>query len=148
MNRDFAEMLSGLSDSGVDFLVVGAHAMAAHGYPRATGDLDVWVRPTRENAARVWKALAAFGAPLVELTEQDLITPDVVFQIGVPPCRIDLVTAIDGVSFDEAWSGRIVVELGGVSVPVLGRAELLRNKRATGRPKDLADVAWLESDEP
>jgi hypothetical protein len=145
LNRDFVEMLSALCAEKAEFLVVGAHAMAVHGYPRATGDLDIWVRPTSENAKRVWHALAAFGAPLTGLSERDLATPDIVFQIGVVPCRIDVITAIDGVDFASAWERRTAVRIGETTVPVLGRTDLIANKRASGRPKDLADLAWLES---
>lgn len=147
MNKDFVDMLSGLSAEGVEFLVVGAHALAAHGRPRATGDLDIWVRPTEENAALVWKALAGFGAPMEQLEVADLATPEIVFQIGQPPFRIDLLTSIDGVTFEEAWPRRIRVEIAGVEVPVLGRGDLLTNKRAVGRPQDVVDVAWLESED-
>lgn len=145
MNRDFSDMLSALSAGGAEFLVVGAHALAAHGRPRATGDLDLWVRPTPENAERVWNALARFGAPLRSLSVEDLGRPDIVFQIGLPPCRIDILTAIDGVTFEEAWPRRIQVRIGPNEVPVLGRQDLVANKRAAGRPKDLADLSWLES---
>src|SRR4051812_14740925 len=107
MSRDFAEMLSALSAAGAEYLVVGAHALAAHGYPRATGDLDIWVNPTRENAERVWKALVSFGAPLADLTLDDLCQPRIVFQMGVPPSRIDLLTSIDGVEFIGAWPSRL-----------------------------------------
>lgn len=148
MNRDFAETWAALSDAGAEYLVVGAHAMAAHGRPRATGDLDVWVRPTPENARRTWRALLAFGAPVGDLTIEDLALPDLVFQMGVAPCRIDVLTAIDGVGFEEAWAGRFETRVGDLVVPVLGRRELLRNERAAGRPKDLADVAWLEEPDP
>ena len=144
MNRDFAEMLSALSEAGADFLVIGAHAVAVHARPRATGDLDIWVRATPENAERVWTALVAFGAPLHQLTRKDLASDDVVFQIGVAPNRIDLLTTIAGVSFDEAWPRRTTVELWGLSVPVIGREDLVRSKRAAGRPRDLADLAELE----
>jgi len=145
MNRDFVEMLSGLSAAGAEYLVVGAHALAAHGRPRATGDLDLWVRPTPANAAVVHQALARFGAPLGDLTVEDLATPGVVFQIGLPPCRIDVLTSIDAVEFGQAWPRRLMIEIEGLAVPVLGREDLLTNKRALGRPQDLADVAWLES---
>jgi hypothetical protein len=148
LNQDFVEMLSALSEAGADHLVVGAHALAAHGYPRATGDLDILVRPTPGNAERVWRALVSFGAPLSQLTMADLSAPDVVFQIGVVPCRVDILTSISGVDFDDAWSGRKIVRIAGIDVAVLGRDALLRNKRASGRPKDLADVAWLEAEEP
>jgi len=144
VNRDFAEMLAALSAAGAEYLLVGAHALAAHGVVRATGDLGLWIRPTRENAAKVWKALVAFGAPLQELTERDLATPDLVFQIGVAPYRIDLLTSIDGVSFDEAWRDRASVRVEGQEIPLIGREDLLRNKRATGRLRDLADAEELE----
>ena len=147
MNPDFLDILSALSAEGADYLVVGAYAVAAHGAPRATGDLDVWVRPTPENAKRVMSALRRFGAPLHGLTEQDLSAPAVVFQMGVPPRRIDVLTAIDGVAFDEAWPHRTRVKEGALEVAVLGLGDLLRNKRAAGRPKDLADVERLENPE-
>jgi len=107
--------------------------------------MDLWVRPTADNAARVWQALVAFGAPLTQLTPADLARPDVVFQIGVPPSRIDVLTGISGVSFDEAWPRRVTVTVEGRTVPVLGREDLIRNKKASGRPRDLADVAELEA---
>ena len=146
MNRDFVEMLSALSDAGADYLIVGAHALAAHGHPRATGDLDIWVRSTPANAARVYAALAHFGAPLTDLSVTDLITPDLIFQIGVPPVRIDILTGISGVTFDEAWPSRLTVSLEGLQVPVMGKECLIRNKRAAGRPRDLVDAAELEAD--
>ncbi len=143
MNRDFVEMLSALSEAGAEFLVVGAHALAAYGVPRATGDIDIWVRPTPENAEKVRAALAVFGAPLFDLTLEDLSRPGTVFQIGVPPGRIDLLTSISGVRFEDAWPRRTAVRLPGVVAPVIGRADFVANKRATGRPKDLADLALL-----
>ncbi|MEX2282054.1 MAG: nucleotidyltransferase [Gemmatimonadota bacterium] len=143
MNRDFVEMLSALSDAGAEYLVVGAHALAAHGYVRATGDLDLWVRPKPTNAQRVWLALQTFGAPLHSLNESELSQPDLIFQIGVPPQRIDILTSITGVEFEEAWNSRIEVMIEGRSVPVIGRSDLIANKRASGRPRDLADVDEL-----
>ncbi len=145
MERDFVEMLSALNAAGADYLVVGAHALAAHGVPRATGDLDIWLRATPDNARRVLEALRFFGAPLFDLSIKDLTRPEVVFQIGVVPVRIDLLTSISGVAFEEAWEGRTQASVEGVSFGVLGRRELLRNKRATGRPKDLLDADTLES---
>jgi hypothetical protein len=144
MNRDFVEMLSALSAAGAEYLVVGAHAMAAHGVPRATGDLDIWVEASAANAARVRDALVRFGAPLHDLTLEDLATPDTVFQIGLPPARIDVLTSISGVSFEEAWPRRMTVPMEGLEIPVLGREDFLRNKRAVGRPKDMADIALME----
>jgi hypothetical protein len=145
MNRDFKELLAEFNAHGVDYLVVGAHALAAHGHVRATVDLDVWIRPSAENAAKVIAALRAFRAPLHDLTEEDLTRDDVVFQIGLPPLRIDILTAIDGVTFEQAWSTRLETTFGGLPTAVLSRADLLANKRAAGRPQDLADLAWLES---
>jgi len=136
-------MLSALREAGAEFLVVGAHALAIHGRPRATGDLDLWVRPTPENAARVWRALADFGAPLDSITVADLTRPDVVFQIGVAPRRIDILTSISGVEVSEAWGGRGTVPIGDLTVPGLGREALIANKRAVGRLQDLADLEAL-----
>jgi len=106
MNQDFRDLLAEFNARQVECLLVGAHALAAHGHVRATQDLDVWVRPSQENAKRVIEALRAFGAPLHDLTEKDLSTPGLIFQIGVEPIRIDVLTAIDGVQFDEAWAER------------------------------------------
>jgi hypothetical protein len=144
MNRDFSEMLSALSDAGAEYILVGAHAMAAHGLPRATGDMDLWVRPSAENAERVWRALAEFGAPLDQLSQEELTEPEVVFQIGVVPNRIDILTSVTGVDFEDAWTRRDVVELDGVQVGVIAREDLIRNKRAVGRLRDLADIEDLE----
>ncbi len=143
-NPDFRDLFAELNARQADFLVVGAHALAAHGHVRATKDLDVWVRASPENAKRVFQALASFGAPLSDLTVEDLATANVVFQIGVPPIRIDLVTSIDGVTFDEAWSERIESSYDYQRVHVLSRRHLIQNKKATGRLQDLADVEHLE----
>jgi hypothetical protein len=144
VNRDFRDLLAEFNAQGVEYLVVGAHALAAHGHVRATKDLDVWVRPDAENAKRVLKALRAFGAPLHDLTEADLTTPGLVFQIGVPPVRIDVLTAIDGVEFVEAWPARMLTKFADQPVAVLSREHLIKNKRASGRTQDLADVERLE----
>ena len=137
-------MLSGLSDSGVEFLLVGAYAMAAHGHPRATGDLDIWVRANSENAVKVLVALSRFGAPLNDLTIKDLSTPGIIFQIGVEPSRIDILTEISGVLFSDAWERKISIEMNGCSMSVIGLEDLIKNKRAAGRAKDIADVETLE----
>lgn len=147
MNPDFRDMLSALNDEGAEYLLVGAYALAVHGLPRATGDMDLWVRPTPANAARVMAALRRFGAPLADLCEADLTAPGTVFQLGDAPRRIDLLTSIDGVAFDEAWQRRASTPLSGLRVPVLSREDFIRNKRTVGRPKDLADLAWLEGEE-
>jgi len=144
MNRDFKDLLCAFNDQGVEYLVVGAHALAAHGHVRATKDLDVWVRPEPANARRVLAALSAFGAPLQGLVEADLAHPGLIFQMGVPPLRIDVLTAIDGVSFDEAWRVRLRARFGEMEVPVLSREHLIQNKRTVGRLQDLADIERLE----
>ena len=144
MSPDFSDLLATFNAHGVEYLVVGAHALAAHGHVRATKDLDVWVRPSADNAARVLRALAFFGAPLQDLSVNDLAGPGLIFQIGVAPVRIDVITSIDGVDFSSAWSDRVQAKLGGIHVPVLSRGHLLANKRASGRLQDLADVERLE----
>jgi len=141
---DFRDLLCALVDHGVRFLVVGAYALAAHGRPRGTGDLDIWVEPTLENAPRVLAALAAFGAPLRDLTVEDLATPGVVFQIGLPPVRIDILTKIDAVEFAAAWPNRLAARFGKIPVSIIGRDDFLTNKRAVGRLKDLADAERLD----
>ncbi len=148
MNPDFRDLLHEFNAYGVEFLVVGAHALAAHGHVRATKDLDVWVKPSPENAERVYSALMVFGAPLTDLSVDDLSTEGTIFQIGVAPIRIDVITAIDGVDFDSAWGGRVVTKFAGEAVAVLSREHLIQNKRASGREQDLLDVKWLESHPP
>lgn len=143
LNPDFRDMLSAFAEAGVEYLLVGAYAMASHGYVRATGDMDLWVRPEPLNARRVLDALHRFGAPTADLSERDFEHPDVVLQIGVPPRRIDVLTSIDGVEFGEAWADRREVEVEGLFVPVISKGHLIRNKEATGRPRDQADVAGL-----
>jgi hypothetical protein len=140
----YRNVLSELSAAGAENLLVGAFAMAAHGLPRATSGIDMGIRPSLENAGRVWNALARFGAPMEKLSVEELADPDLFFQIGVAPVRIDILTRIDGVDFDDAWAERVVSEFEGVAVPVLSRRHLLINKRASDRPKDRADAAWLE----
>ena len=144
MNQDFQDLLRELCEAEAEFLVVGAYALAAHGKPRATGDIDIWVKPSATNADRVYAALQSFGAPLEELTVEDLSSPDMVFQMGLPPRRIDVLTEITGVDFADAWPNRIETKFGEVTVPVLGVDDVIKNKRATGRTRDLADVEELE----
>ena len=144
MNRDFVEMLDALSAAGADFLVVGAHALAAYGRPRATGDLDIWIRANRENATRVWDALTQFGAPLTNLRVDDFATPELVFQIGIAPARVDILTSLTGLDFSEAWPRRETFDVEGRPLPFLSRADLIRNKTALGRPRDLVDVDELQ----
>ena len=145
MSDDFRDLLSAFVEAGVRFLVVGAYALAALGVPRVTGDLDLWVEPTKENARRVWEALAAFGAPLETLSigEADFTHPDRVVQLGLPPYRVDILTSISGVDFSAAWDGRLHGTLYGASVAFLGRQCFIQNKRASGRARDLEDIRLL-----
>jgi hypothetical protein len=145
LNDDFRDFLLALAQHEVEFLIVGAYALSFHGAPRASGDIDILVRPSSDNSARVWKALVEFGAPVESagVVQSDFARPDLVYQIGLPPRRIDLLTSISGVSFDDAWSSRVSAQLGGRPVHFIGREAFLRNKQAAGRPKDLADAARL-----
>ena len=143
MNPAFVGLLRALSEADARYLIVGAYAVTFHSRPRATGDLDIWVEATPGNAARVMPALEAFGAPLQELSAADLVTPGIVYQIGVPPRRIDILTSLTGLTFDEAWRGHVTGPFGDLECPFIGRAELARNKRALGRPRDLADLEML-----
>ena len=144
MNQDFIDLLKAFADADVRFLVVGAYALAVHGRPRATGDLDLWVEPSEENGSRVVQALAAFGAPLSDVSIADFSTPGVVYQIGVAPGRVDILTELTGLTFPEAWSGRARRLFGNVEVDFIGRDAFVKNKRATGRARDLADIEGLE----
>lgn len=145
MNPDFLDLLRALLAAEARFLVVGAYALGIHGRPRATKDFDVWVEASADNAPRVIRALEAFGAPLMGLTENDLHTPKMGLQIGVEPGRIDVLTSISGVTFEQAWPDRVEADFGeGVRCGVISATHLLQNKRAAGRPQDLADVAALE----
>jgi hypothetical protein len=145
LSDDFRDLLIELRQAGAEFLVVGAHALAAHGIARATGDLDVLVRPEPANARRVFLALGRFGAPLAAhgISEADFARPAVVYQLGLPPKRIDVLTSISGVSFDEAWPNRVTRTVDGIEVDFLGLVDLKTNKLASGRPKDLLDLELM-----
>lgn len=143
LTRDFSEFLQLLNDHGVEYLVIGGHAVAFHGYPRATGDLDVWVAVDRENANRLVVALRTFGFDLPELQPDLFLRPGRVIRMGLPPNRIEIQTGIDGVSFDECSPRGIVAELDGVRVRFISLPDLKLNKRASGRHKDLADLEQL-----
>jgi hypothetical protein len=144
VNPDFVDLLRAFVAADVRFLIVGAYALALHGRPRATGDLDLWVDATPENARRVIEALTFFGAPVSEVSAHDLSSPGVVYQIGVPPGRIDILTELTGLTFDEAWIDRVRRPFGDVDVDFIGRDAFLKNKRATGRAKDLGDIEGME----
>jgi len=147
LNPDFKDMLSCLRDEKVKFIVVGAYALAAHGFPRATGDIDIWVRSDRANAQKVMRALVKFGAPISDISEDDFTVPERVLQIGVEPSRVDLLTGVDAVEFDEAWEEKISVTIDELEIHVLSKRHLLRNKLATGRDKDQGDIFWLEKNQ-
>jgi hypothetical protein len=143
VNRDFSDLFAALNALGAKYLVVGAYAVAWHGEPRFTKDLDVWIGADAGNAERVYRALLDFGAPVDDLSAGDLATPGIVFQMGLPPNRIDLLTSIDGVEFDNAWERRVATQYGDQPVFVIGLDDLLLNKRTSGRPQDLVDLALL-----
>ena len=145
LNDDFRDLIAAFADSGVDFVIVGAYALAFHGAPRASGDIDVLVRAEPDNAVRVVRGLLTFGAPLAAhgIREHDFAQPGKVYQIGLPPRRIDILTEISGVTFEEARASSISVDVDGHSVCIIGRDSFIKNKLASGRPKDLADVARL-----
>lgn len=143
MNQDFVDLLRAFSDHKVRFMIVGAYALGIHGRPRATGDLDVWVDPTPENAPLVMAALRTFGAPLTDVTADDFSRPGIVFQMGLPPCRIDVLTQLSGMTFGEAWPDRTQAGFGPLTVDVIGLDAFVINKRATGRAKDLGDIEAL-----
>jgi predicted nucleotidyltransferase len=145
LNEDYRDILHALSEEKVRFILVGAYALAVHGYPRATMDIDIWVMPSPENADAVLRALSRFGAPLHNLTREDLLEDGTIFQIGVAPRRIDIITTVSGLQFDPAYRNSISVNIEGIEVRIPSIDDLIRNKRATGRTRDLADAEALES---
>jgi hypothetical protein len=145
-NIDLIDLLGALNAAGARYLLIGGYAFAFHGRARATKDSDVFIGCDAENARKVWNALVAFGAPLTELREEDLATPGTFFIMGRPPSQIDIITTIDGVSFERAWANRVEASYGNVPSAYISKADLIANKKAAGRPQDIADVAYLESD--
>lgn len=143
LNEDYREMLQILSEESVEFIIVGAYALAAHGYPRATGDIDIWVNPESENAQKVYASLKRFGSPLYSVTPGDFTVKGTIFQIGVVPRRIDIITAITGVEFADARRDALRVDIDGLSLPVLSIEKIIINKEATGRDKDALDAKQL-----
>ncbi len=144
LSEDYSDMLRALSDEKVEYILIGAHALAAHGVPRATGDIDFWVSPTPENALAVYRALARYGAPVEQITPQDFETEGIIYQIGVPPYRIDIVTAATGLDFASCYASALQTVYAGFDVRVPCLEDLISNKKATGRPKDFVDVEVLE----
>ncbi|MDR2972735.1 MAG: nucleotidyltransferase [Bacteroidales bacterium] len=145
LNNDYKDILSILSENKVRFLLVGAYAMAVHGYPRSTMDIDLWVMPDPKNATLVLQALESFGAPACDLSTEELQKEDLIFQIGVAPRRIDIITSIDGLKFEEAFTRSQLIDIEGIPVHVLSVPDLIINKRAAGRLKDLADIEALQN---
>jgi hypothetical protein len=141
--RDFEEFFASCNKHGVEYLMVGGYAFAVHAHPRYTGDMDIFVHASEENARRIMEALEEFGFVSPSLTWQDFATPGRVIQIGYPPLRIDLITSIDGVEFDEAWPRRVESSYGDQTVHVISKDDLIANKRASGRKQDLLDLEDL-----
>lgn len=144
LNPDFRDMLSSLNEAEVEFLVVGAYALSAHGLNRATGDIDIFLRNSPQNAQKVMQALKNFGAPLMNISEEDFTSDDIVVQLGVEPSRIDLITRISGLSYEQAWDNKVPVTVSDLDFFVLAKSDLLINKTAADRDKDKGDIAWLK----
>ena len=147
INPDFEDLLLAFNAAEVRYLVVGAYAVTFHAQPRFTKDLDIWVEASPENAANVHRALAAFGAPVSDVTLEDLASQEMVYQIGVAPNRIDILMGISGIEFREAWPNRVESEYGDCPIHLISRQDLIRNKRAAGRPQDLIDLRALGEDD-
>jgi hypothetical protein len=148
VNPDFRDLFAVLNAAKAEFLIVGGYALAVHGVSRFTNAMHIWIRANEANAKRVWEALDAYGAPFGTLNLADLSSPGIVFQMGVPPNRIDIITGVDGVSFEEAWDHRITSAYGDQPVMVIGFDDLVRNKEATGRPQDALDAKTLRLKNP
>jgi len=144
LNEDYKDMLQTLLDNEVKFLIVGAYALAAYGYPRATGDFDIWIEASAENSKKILSSLTSFGAPTLGLTGKTFMEKGIVFQIGIAPRRIDLITHIDGVDFSDAYPSRKTIIIEGLNLPFISKENLIQNKKSTGRDKDLVDVKHLE----
>ncbi|MFH1846150.1 MAG: nucleotidyltransferase [Candidatus Omnitrophota bacterium] len=143
LNEDYKEILQILLNNKVKFLIVGAYAMGAQGYPRATGDFDIWVEPSPENSKKVYNSLAEFGAPLGQINTETFIKKGIIFQIGVIPRRVDILTFINGVKFDKAYKDKENIKIEGITIPFLSKENIIKNKKATGREKDKLDVKYL-----
>lgn len=145
LNKDFRDFIKSLNENSVKYLIVGGYAVGLHGYPRYTKDLDIWLLVSDENAARIIEALGQFGMGEIGLNHEDFLKPDEFVQIGYPPNRIDLVLSCDGVDFNECFKSRLVIEVDGLEISFIDLENLKKNKKATGRLQDLADLENLES---
>jgi hypothetical protein len=143
-SKDFKEFVELLIKHKAEYLVVGGYAVGIHGYPRYTGDLDIWLNTTKENAVQILKAINEFGFGSFNLTIEDLMKEENIIQLGYPPLRIDLLTHIDGVTFNECYTNKKVVVIDGLEINFISYADLLKNKRASNRPQDAADLDKLE----
>jgi hypothetical protein len=143
MNSDFKDLLKTLNEAGVKYLVVGGWAYTEHVEPRATKDLDIWIEASNENADATLEALRRFGAPLKDLSQEDLTKTDTIYQLGLPPNRIDIITGADGIDFADCWPRRKVVEIRDLKVNYISASDLLKNKESTGRLQDQADAEHL-----
>lgn len=144
LNDDYKEMLSILAEENVKFMVIGAFALSTYGYPRATGDIDIWVEASEENSEKILRTMIRFGAPTDKITREDFISEGIIFQIGIAPRRIDITTVIDGVKFIDAYPKRKIIKISDIEVPIISLEDLITNKEATGRDKDLLDVKMLK----
>jgi len=145
LSQDFREFVELLIKNDVDYLVVGGYAVGVHGHPRYTGDLDIWLNPTQHNAKKIFKCVCEFGFGSLGLKESDFIKEGNIIQLGYPPLRIDLLTSIDGVVFEDCFENRKVVEIDGLVINFIGYRDLLQNKRSSGRPRDIDDIEHLQS---
>lgn len=143
LNEDYKEMLQILLDNKVKFLVVGAYAMGAYGYPRSTGDLDIWVEASSFNSQKIYTSISAFGAPLFNITKETFAQKEIIFQIGVSPRRIDIITSIDGIEFKDAYKTKEIIEIENLKIPFISKRDLIKNKQSTGRERDKIDVKYL-----
>lgn len=146
LNKDFREFLESLNSNEVKYLVLGGYALAFHGHPRYTKDLDVWLELSSENADKTMKALADFGFSGIDVFKDELLTDRMVVQLGYPPNRIDLINSPDGVNFEECYARRVEFDLDGLVFPIIDLENFKQNKRASGRPQDLADLAAIEEE--
>jgi len=143
LNKDYKDILQIFLDNKAQFLVVGAYALGVYGYPRATGDIDLWIMASPDNAAKVYKSLIQFGAPMEQMNEKTFCEEGIIFQIGVAPRRIDVITKINGVDFQQAWSAKQEIVIDGLKVPFISKQDLIKNKESTGREKDRLDAQQL-----
>ena len=145
LNKDYKEMLQILLSNKAKFLVVGAYAMGAYGYPRATEDFDIWVEASSTNSKLIYESIAEFGAPLNGISQEAFSKEGIIFQIGVPPRRIDIITKIDGVDFKQAYNDKEDIEIEDLIIPFISKDNLIKNKESTGRDKDILDVKYLKN---